>query len=128
MNLRSTLNTEYFLKSCTCSVDIYLFKINYGNSRTMCQIRPKLKIKTSERHCRRPGLFTNINRFHPCFGVFIGESEQVNYKWEKLLIDKAKQRNSNNLRRQLIQCCMSTVSFFWQDNARKWLRIARNHW
>ena len=37
---------------------IYFFKVDNGNTRTMCEIRSKLTIKTSERrHWRRYGIF-----------------------------------------------------------------------
>ena len=36
----------------------YMFKVNSRNSRTKCEICPKLTIKTpKQRHCRRSGVF-----------------------------------------------------------------------
>ena len=40
-------NVKYL--SVTLLVDIYLFKVNNKNTRTMCEICSKLKIKTPER-------------------------------------------------------------------------------
>ena len=37
---------------------IYLFKANNGNTRTMCEIRSKLKIKAQRLHWPRSGVFT----------------------------------------------------------------------
>ena len=48
---------------------IYLFKINNGNIRTMCEMCSKLTIKTPEwRHWHRSGVFiVTLNRFHTLF-------------------------------------------------------------
>ena len=38
-------------------VGIYMFKVNYRNARTRCEICSKLTVKTPERrHCRRSGV------------------------------------------------------------------------
>ena len=48
----------YMLSPCLSSVDMYLFKVNNGNTRTICEIGSKLTIKTTEqRHWRRSGVF-----------------------------------------------------------------------
>ena len=48
-------------------VGIYLFKVNKGNTRTMCEIYSKLTIKTPER------------RHWPLSGVFIVNFEQISH-------------------------------------------------
>ena len=52
--------------SKTHPASICLFKVNNGNTRTMCEICSTLTIKTPQRrHWRRSGVFTvNLNRFH----------------------------------------------------------------
>ena len=51
---------------------IYLFKVNNGNTGTMCEIYSKLTIKTSEwRHWRRSAVYLlTLNRFHTLFWCF----------------------------------------------------------
>ena len=48
-----------------------MFKVDNRNTRTRCDIKSKLTIKTPERHY-----------FTPCFSVFIVNFEQVNAGWE----------------------------------------------
>ena len=56
--------------------DIYLFKINNENTRTMCEICSKSTVKAPE---RRQCLYCKIGTdFTPCSGVSIVEFEQVN--------------------------------------------------
>ena len=54
------------------SAGIYLFKVNNGNTKTMCEIRSKLTIKTPERRqLRRSSVFiVNFNTFHTLFCCF----------------------------------------------------------
>ena len=92
-----TINSVIFLSNCTmnkeqvefeflnCSQDgIYLFKVNNGNTRTMCEICSKLTIKTPERRhrhrfwCLYCELWTDITH---CSCVFIVDFEQVNAGW-----------------------------------------------
>ena len=53
---------------------IYLLKLNSRNTRTRCEICPKLTLKTPE---RRAAYFT------PCSSVFIVNFEQVIAEWER---------------------------------------------
>ena len=51
----STFLFDYLLET---QVDIYLLKVNNGNTRTRCEMCSKLKIKTPEqRHWRRSSVF-----------------------------------------------------------------------
>ena len=63
---RCTLWNEWAMR--TMQLPFYLFKFNNGNTRTMCKISLKLRIKTPERHWRRSGvLILTLNRFHTLF-------------------------------------------------------------
>ena len=58
------------LLSETLPVGIYLFKINNGNTRTMCEICSKLTIKTTEQiQWRRSGVF--IATFQQISHIFL---------------------------------------------------------
>ena len=48
-----------------------MFKVNNRNTRTRCEIRSKLTIKTAE-------------YFRPCFSVSIVNFEKVNADWDEL--------------------------------------------
>ena len=54
---------------CLIPAANYMFEVNNRNTRTWCQICPKLTIKTPER------------RHWPCFSVSIVNFEQVNADW-----------------------------------------------
>ena len=41
----------------TCPAGLYLFKINNGNTRPMCEIRSKLTVTKPKRRCYRSGVF-----------------------------------------------------------------------
>ena len=56
---------EWFLNMTVSPTDIYLFKVNYRNPRTRCEICSKLTIKTPERRILRR------------FGVFIVNFEHI---------------------------------------------------
>ena len=61
-------------KECVCSVipvNIYLFKVNNGNTRERCKICSKLTIEVNTR-----GYFT------PCSSVSTVDFEQVNVSWD----------------------------------------------
>ena len=47
--------------STTIPATIYLFKVNYGNSRTMYKICSKLTIKTPERRQKDHAFFTKLH-------------------------------------------------------------------
>ena len=63
--------------------NIYLFKVNNGNSRKTCEICSKLTIKTQERGHLRSGIFiVNFEHIsHLFLGVSIVDFEQVNVSW-----------------------------------------------
>ena len=55
------------------TTDIYLFKANDGNSKTVSEIRSKLIIKITKRHlpCMvMVSLLLTLNRFHTLFWHF----------------------------------------------------------
>ena len=57
---------------------IYMFKVNNGNTRTMCEICSKLTIKTTERrHWRQ----NDVIYFTHCSGVTTVDFEQMNAIW-----------------------------------------------
>ena len=57
---------EKMLHNCaSCPVGIYLLKLNDGNTKTVCEICPKLTMKTTERR-----------QWH-CSDVFIVNIEQI---------------------------------------------------
>ena len=69
----------------TIPVDVYLFNLYDGNTRTVCEICSKLTIKTSDRRsvtslwCFYCYLWTD---FTQCFGVFIVNTAQENAGWD----------------------------------------------
>ena len=81
----------------------YMFKVNYRNTRTRCEIWSKLTIKTPERHhWRRSGIFiVNFEHISHLFLVFlIVNFKQVNAGWDKLTVSLVtlitqKWQNSN---------------------------------
>ena len=66
-----TINREILI----IPIDIYLFKVNNGNTRAMREICSTLTIKTPER------LLLILNRFTYCSGISIVDFEQVNADW-----------------------------------------------
>ena len=64
-----------------CQKDIYLFKVNNGSTRTMCEICSKVLKRTPERRhrCRSAVLFINFKQISHIGLVFsIFNFEQVN--------------------------------------------------
>ena len=55
-----------------CPIDIYLFKFNNGNTRTMCEICSKLTIQTSNTSIDivLESLLLTLNKFHTLFWCF----------------------------------------------------------
>ena len=89
----------------TLPAGIYMFKVNDGNTRKLCEIGSKLRIKTPEqRHWCHSGIFMlNLNRFHTFFWCFhrwlwtskfqIGRKPSVNLvdvKWKNLSLKTIK--------------------------------------
>ena len=60
-SISSTL--DLWLLSSLVPVDIYVFKVNSGNSRIRCEICSKLAIRAPERRHRRSGVFI-VNSEH----------------------------------------------------------------
>ena len=77
---------------------IYLFEVNNGNTRTMCEICSKLTIKTRE------GSHWNYTN---CSGVFIVNFEQVNAGW--IRYDEYANINQTNV----------AEIFWWKNNLSK---------
>ena len=65
-----------------------MFKVNYRNTRTRCEICSKLTIKTSKRYQWRRSGVSIVNfapaYFTPCSRVFI-DFEQLNAGWERTI-------------------------------------------
>ena len=89
----------------TLPAGICMFKVNDGNTRKLCEIGSKLRIKTPEqRHWCHSGIFMlNLNRFHTFFWCFhrwlwtskfqIGRKPSVNLvdvKWKNLSLKTIK--------------------------------------
>ena len=72
--------------------NIYLFKINIGNTRIMYEICSKLAIKTPERRqWRRSGVFMiNFEQVSLFFGVSIIDFEQINACWDTTFLKTSK--------------------------------------
>ena len=67
------LNIQISLKlNHSCPASIYLFKVDNGNIRTMCEICLKLTVKTPERRqwCHSGVFIVDFNRFHTFFWCF----------------------------------------------------------
>ena len=54
-------NNEYYT---TIPADIYLLTVNNRNTRTRCEVFPKLTIKTQKRHHWRRSCVFNVNFEH----------------------------------------------------------------
>ena len=61
---------------------IYLFKVNSGNMRTMCEICLKLSIKTPEQRCGAKVMICNVLTFLWC-STFCFCTGQGNEKLDK---------------------------------------------
>ena len=72
---RKSVTNFHMTIICNYSADIYLFKVNNRNTRTMCEISAKLTVKTPSFWCLYCWLWTN---FTYCSGVSIVEFVQLN--------------------------------------------------
>ena len=83
---KHTLKSSVFACSMCIhnSVDIYLFKVNNRNFRTMCEICLELTIKTPQwRQWHLISLLLALTYFTHCSGVSISNFEQGYAGWEK---------------------------------------------
>ena len=69
LRLTTNGNIHLTLKPVSNPAGIYLFKVKYGNTKTMCEICSKLKITTLERRhdVILVSLMLTLNRFHALF-------------------------------------------------------------
>ena len=69
------------IQKCVSVFCIYLFKVNDGNARSICEICSKLTIKTAaRRQWRRSGIFI-VNFEQTSHGISIVDFKQVNAGW-----------------------------------------------
>ena len=69
--------SEHFNKLMTIySVGIYLFKVNYGYTRTMCEILPKLKNIDTRTKMKQESYLRKDFTYYPSISFF--DFEQIN--------------------------------------------------